>query len=114
MTGATNTSVYEVHEGLRGHPGVHLGLRHTCSEYFEALDFALDFLEEHDPERTGSVSALEIVKVTAHGRETAWRYDHDPRAGSRRDVSSIFGFDVTRPWSGPPLNPRRDNPPPRT
>jgi hypothetical protein len=91
---------YEVHEGLRGHPGLDLGLRHTCDDYFDALDFTLEFLDEHDPAREGSVGALEIVRVRPDRRETVWRYDHDGSEAGLQDTTSIWGF-AANSWRGP-------------
>jgi hypothetical protein len=97
---AAGQSNHEVHEGLKSHPGLDLGLRFTCEEFLDAIDFALEFLEEHDPERTGRVSALEIVRVGPEQRETVWRYEYDGSRGGHQDPRELWGFDVTA-WRGP-------------
>jgi len=97
---AAAQSSYEVHEGLKSHPGLDLGLRATCESSTDALDFAFDFLDEHDPEREGRVSALEIVKVHPGQRETVWRYEHDGSHRGHQDPTEVWGFDITR-WRGP-------------
>ena len=98
---------YEVHEGLKSHPGLDLGLRFTSTSFMEAADFALEFLDEHDPEREGRVSALEIVRATPEQRETVWRYDHDGSRSGHQDPKEIWGFDVTASWRGPAEAARR-------
>ncbi len=54
---------YAVHESMKLHPGLDLGLRHTADSFEDASEFAFEFLDEHDPKREGRVSALEIVRV---------------------------------------------------
>jgi hypothetical protein len=101
---AAGQSSYEVHEGLKSHPGLDLGLRATfedSTEAFElAFEYALEFLNDHDPEREGRVSALEIVKVGPGWRETVWRYEHDGSRSGHQDSKQIWGFDASR-WRGP-------------
>ena len=53
---------YAVHESMKLHPGLDLGLRHTADSFEDASEFAFEFLDEHDPKREGRVSALEIVR----------------------------------------------------
>jgi hypothetical protein len=91
---------YEVRESLKRHRGLDLGLRHTCTEFLEASDFALEFLDEHDPGREGRVSALEIVRVGPERREIVWRYEHDGSQSGHQDPTAVWGFDVTS-WRGP-------------
>jgi hypothetical protein len=91
---------YEVHESLKRHPGLDLGLRFSSPEPLEAIDFALEFLDEHDPSREGRVSALEIVRVGPERRETVWRYEHDGSPNGHQDPQEVWGFDVTA-WRGP-------------
>jgi hypothetical protein len=97
---AAGQPAYEVHESLKHHLGLDLGLRHTCDSFLDASDYALDFLVEHDPKREGRVSALEIVRVTAERRETVWRYEHDGSERGHQDPKELWGFDVTT-WRGP-------------
>jgi hypothetical protein len=91
---------FEVHEGLRTLPGLDLGLRYRCDDYLDAVNFAAEFLDEHDPAREGLVSALEIVKVSPEGRQLIWRYAYS-EAAAMRDPSEVWGFDVTRTWRLP-------------
>ena len=97
---AAGQSSYEVHEGLKSHPGLDLGLRYTSSDFLEAADYALEFLDEHDPRREGRVSALEIVRVRPERREVVWRYEHDGSRSGHQDPREVWGFDVTA-WRGP-------------
>ena len=77
---AAGQPVYEVHEGLKHHPGLDLGLRFSSSSFLDSAEYALEFLDEHDPKREGRVSALEILRVEGEQRETVWRYDYDGSA----------------------------------
>jgi hypothetical protein len=97
---AAGQPAYEVHESLKHHLGLDLGLRHSAATFLDASEYALDFLDEHDPKREGRVSALEIVRVTAERRETVWRYEHDGSQGGHQDPKEVWGFDVTA-WRGP-------------
>jgi hypothetical protein len=97
---AAGQSSYEVRESLRRHPGLDLGLRFTAREFLDACDFALEFLEEHDPKREGRVSALEIVRVSAEQDATVWRYEHDGSRSGHQDPRDVWGFDITA-WRGP-------------
>ena len=91
---------YEVHESMKLHPGLDLGLRHTCDSFMDASEFALEFLEEHDPNREGRVSALEIVRVGPESRETVWRYEYNGSPRGHQDPKEVWGFDVNA-WRGP-------------
>jgi hypothetical protein len=97
---AAKQPVYEVRESMKHHRGLDLGLRQTTKMFLDAIDFALEFLDEHDPDREGRVSALEVLRVSADGSETVWRYEHDGSAGGLQDPQKIWGFDVTA-WRGP-------------
>lgn len=97
---AAGQSTYEVRESLKHHPGLDLGLRYACDDFLDATDFALEFLDEHDPQREGRVSALEIVRVAPEGRETVWRYERDGSWTGHQDPRTVWGFDVTA-WRGP-------------
>lgn len=91
---------YEVHESMKLHPGLDLGLRHTCESFIDASEFAFDFLDEHDPNREGRVSALEIVRIGPESRETVWRYEYNGSRSGHQDPREFWGFDVNT-WRGP-------------
>jgi hypothetical protein len=97
---AAGRSMYEVHEILGADPGLDLGSRYRCADYLEAFDFALDFLQEHDPEREGKVSGLDIKQVLGSQRETVWAYRHDEVEAVPSDLVALWGFDP-RQWQGP-------------
>ena len=92
---------YAVHESMKLHPGLDLGLRHTADSFEDASEFAFEFLDEHDPKREGRVSALEIVRVgPENSRETVWRYEYNGSHSGHQDPREFWGFDVTT-WRGP-------------
>jgi hypothetical protein len=93
---------YAVHESMKLHPGLDLGLRHTADSFEDASEFAFEFLNEHDPNREGRVSALEIVRVGPEpgSRETVWRYEYNGSQSAHQDPRKFWGFDVTT-WRGP-------------
>ena len=93
---------YAVHESMKLHPGLDLGLRHTADSFEDASEFAFEFLDEHDPNREGRVSALEIVRVGPEpgARETVWRYEYNGSHSGHQDPKEFWGFDVTA-WRGP-------------
>lgn len=93
---------YAVHESMKLHPGLDLGLRHTADSFEDASEFAFEFLDEHDPKREGRVSALEIVRVgpEPEARETVWRYEYNGSQNGHQDPREFWGFDVTT-WRGP-------------
>ena len=97
---AAGRSTYEVHEIHGTDPGLDLGSRFECTDYLEAFDFALDFLQEHDPEREGRVSGLDIQQVSDSQHETVWAYRHEPGLAPA-DLVALWGFDPTRNWHGP-------------
>jgi hypothetical protein len=94
-------SGYEVREGLESVPGLDLGTRHRCTDYLDAVEFALAFVDEHDPLREGLVSWLEIIKVDGDRRSTVWHYSASEAQRGHEDPTEVFGFDVTAPWYGP-------------
>ncbi|MDQ3821985.1 MAG: hypothetical protein M3321_01930 [Actinomycetota bacterium] len=94
---AAGRSIYEVHELLGA---LDLGSRFRCSDYLEAFDFALDFLQEHDPEREGKVGGLEIKQVTESREETVWSYRHAEAGKAPADLVAVWGFDPGH-WQGP-------------
>ena len=87
---AARQPAFEVHEILEGEPPLDLGVR----------SLALDYLDEHDPLRSGEVSGIEILRVAGGEREVVWRYGHS-RTRPADDLVRVFGFDVTRPWARP-------------
>ena len=93
---------YAVHESMKLHPGLDLGLRHTADSFEDASEFAFEFLNEHDPNREGRVSALEIVRVGPEpgSRETVWRYEYNGSQSAHQDPREFWGFDVNA-WRGP-------------
>ena len=93
---------YAVHESMKLHPGLDLGLRHTADSFEDASEFAFEFLDEHDPKREGRVSALEIVRVgpETSSRETVWRYEYNGSQSGHQDPREFWGFDVNT-WRGP-------------
>jgi len=93
---------YAVHESMKLHPGLDLGLRHTADSFEDASEFAFEFLDEHDPNREGRVSALEIVRVgpEPEARETVWRYEYNGSPSGHQDPREFWGFDVNT-WRGP-------------
>ena len=61
--------------------------------FLEAADFAMDFVQEQDPE------ALEIERVAGDEQETVWTYSESRAAAAnaaRKDLVETFGFDPTR------------------
>ena len=91
---------FAVHESMKLHPGLDLGLRHTSDSFEDASEFAFEFLDEHDPDREGRVSALEIVRIGPESRETVWRYEYNGSPSGHQDPIDLWGFDVTT-WRGP-------------
>ena len=100
LSHAAGQSSYEVRESLKRHPGLDLGLRFSSGDVFEAIDFVLEFLDEHDPGREGRVSALEIVRLGPEQSETVWRYEHDGTPCGHQDPKEVLGYDVIA-WRGP-------------
>jgi hypothetical protein len=100
---AAGRSIYEVHEILGTDPGLDLGSRYRCADYFEAFHFALDFLQENDPEREGKVSGLDIKHLHGAEQQTVWEYRHE-NVGMPADLVAFWGFDPKR-WQGPTALP---------
>jgi hypothetical protein len=92
--------MYEVHEILGADPGLDLGSRYRCADYLEAFDFAVEFLQEHDPGREGKVSGLDIKQVQGSQEETVWEYRHAEVGKAPHDLVALWGFDP-RHWEGP-------------
>jgi hypothetical protein len=87
---------YEVHEFDEGPLRPRLGVRAHCASYEEAVDFALGYVDERHPVE------LEVVRVEDGGNEVVWSYDVGRAPFSSGDLVRLWGFDVTRPWHGPP------------
>ena len=63
------------------------------ANFLEAADFAMEFVQEHEPE------ALEIERVHGDDHETVWTYSESRAAAAnaaRKDLIETFGFDPTR------------------
>ena len=87
---------YEVHEFEVGALRLDLGVRAQCESYEEAVEFALGYVDDHQP------AELEVIRIEAEGREAVWSYSATRSAASARDLVRHWGFDVTRSWQGPP------------
>ena len=75
---------------------------YSSESFFDAVDFAFDFIEENEPE------AVEIQHRTGAESETRWMYSArraEALASSRKTLVETFGFDPTT-WDGSP--PARD------
>jgi len=91
---------FEIHEILEGDPALDLGVRCVTWDYLDAVDEAMDYLEECDPRRTGEVSGLDIVRVDGAARETVWCYRHE-NDRPEKDLVRHWGFRPTQTWSRP-------------
>ena len=91
---------YEIHEILDGDPALDLGVRCVTWDYLNAVDEAMDFIQESDPRGTGEVSGVDIVRVDGHERETVWCYRHcDERP--EQDLLKRWGFQPTQTFARP-------------
>jgi hypothetical protein len=97
---AAGQTTYEVHEVLEHDPAVDLGLRFTASDFSEAIELALDYLQAANASGR-EISALQIVRVAPGGRAIVWSYGHSGSPASREDLIRLWGFDPTRPWGVP-------------
>ena len=104
---AAGRPTYAVYELLQGTPALDPRLRSESESFEEAVDYALMFLDRADPDRTGKVAAIEIVRSDGPRRETVWTYRHEP-GYAPADLVDRWGFDVTRRW-GPPRAARPAN-----
>jgi hypothetical protein len=91
-------TVYEVRE-TRG--TLDLGTRYSCADFLEAVEFALDYLVDQDPERSGLVRGLRVDRVRGEARSAVWRYDSEDAQEQADEPTRIWGFDITRRWRGP-------------
>jgi hypothetical protein len=63
------------------------------SNFLEAADFAMEYVQDHDPE------ALEIERFDGDEQETVWTYSETratAAALARKDLVDTFGFDPTK------------------
>ena len=97
---AARQPAYEVHEILEGTPALDLGVRFVSGDYLEAVDAAFAYLDEHDPNRTGAVSGVEIHRVRDESRETVWSYAWSA-IGPPQDLVAVWGFQPTQTWFRP-------------
>jgi hypothetical protein len=97
---AAGQATYEVREILDPDGGLDMDILFHCRDYGQAVEYALDYLGRRDPRRTGAVGGLEVVKHDGGQRETVWTYNGAPEE-SRADPVRVWGFDVTRRWTGP-------------
>jgi hypothetical protein len=95
----TAAIAYEVREMTDGDPPVDLGVLYMTGEFFDAVDFACEYLEEHDPDYEGEVSRVEVVKLEGGERTTVLTYRHS-EARTAKSSTEIWGFDATLPWRG--------------
>ncbi len=91
-------TVYEVRE-TRG--VLDLGVQYSSDDFQDAVEFALDYLAEHDPERSGTVVALRVDRIRGEARTAVWRYESADAQEPVLEPLRIWGFDITRRWRGP-------------
>ena len=97
---AAGQPTYEVREILDGDAWVDMAILFRCNDYFQAVEFAFDYLGRRDPRRTGAVGGLQVIKDEGGRRETVWTYTHAAEE-TRPDPVRKWGFDITRRWTGP-------------
>ena len=100
LSRAARLPSFEVHEILEGNPALDLGVRFVSGDYLEAVDAALEYLDEHDPARTGAVSGVEIHRIRDQERETVWSYAWSA-IGPPQDLVAVWGFQPTQAWFRP-------------
>jgi hypothetical protein len=91
---------FEIHEILEGDPALDLGVRCVTWDFLDAVDEAMEYLDECDPRRSGEVSGLDIVRVDGGERERVWRYRHGEER-PETDLLQHWGFSPTQTWSRP-------------
>jgi hypothetical protein len=99
---AAGQTTYEVREIADGDAWIDRATLFRCDDYVRAVEFAFDYLERRDPQRTGIVHGLQVIKDAGARPETVWTYSH--AAEDRPDPTRRWGFDVTRRWT-PPTGP---------
>jgi hypothetical protein len=104
MSSTTDQPTYEVCEvGLEGDEQPRDVLYRSAS-FLEAIDFATEFIEDHDP------VGLEIHRAETNARETVWTYSESRAAelaASRKTISDTFGFDPMQ-WHDTRPEPPKD------
>lgn len=93
---AAGQTTYDVHEVFEDTPAAPDALRFSCDNLYEAIEFALDYLQSEERE----VAALRIVKRSPQGAEVVWSYRHDP-APEREDPIRRWGFHPAQAWRLP-------------
>jgi hypothetical protein len=87
----------------------------ALTDYFDALDRAMAWLEREDPERTRS-SSIGIFTSSDGVREQVWAYPSKPgsSAADTKRLVELFGFDPVT-WKPPPgeFDAARARPPQR-
>jgi hypothetical protein len=87
----------------------------ALTDYFDALDRAMAWLEREDPERTRSAS-IGIFTSSDGVREQVWAYPSEPgsAADETKRLVELFGFDPVS-WKPPPgeFDAARNKPPQR-
>jgi hypothetical protein len=85
------------------------------TDYFDALDRAMEWLEREDPERTGS-SRIGIFASSEGVRDQVWAYPSKPGSSvdDTKRLVELFGFDPVS-WKPPPgeFDAARARPPQR-
>jgi hypothetical protein len=74
----------------------------ALTDYFDALDRAMEWLEREDPERTRS-SSIGIFAASNGVREQVWAYPSEPGSSAEdtKRLVELFGFDPVA-WKPPP------------
>jgi hypothetical protein len=101
---APGQPIYEVHEVVHEAEEQPRDVLYRSASYLEAIDFAAEFIEDHEPD------GLEIQRAEAEVRETVWTYSASraaETAASRKTISDTFGFDPTQ-WDDARPKPPKD------
>ena len=97
ITPATPTEpTYQVWEVVLEPSYQALSVLYSSANFLDAVDFAFEFVDEHEP------AALEIQRAEVGKRETLWTYSARRAAAMadlRKDLSETFGFDPMT-WDG--------------
>ena len=101
---APGQPIYEVHEVVNEDQDQPRDVLYRSASFLEAIDFAAEFIEDHEPD------GLEIQRAEAELRETVWTYSESlaaATAASRKTVSETFGFDPMQ-WDDTRPKPPKD------
>jgi hypothetical protein len=96
--------VYEVREVGYEDSGQAGDVLYQSASFLEAIDFAAEFIEDHEPD------GLEIQRAEAEVRETVWTYSESraaATAATRKTISDTFGFDPMQ-WDDARPKPPKD------